>query len=214
MSSVNNKHVYVGSTKNFKRRCRRHMNLCKRGKHQHKVQALYNSTGPEFFEFDVLSEHTTKAEALEYEQAWVDYYKAHPTVWNLMNIATENVNCSMQNPEVAAKMAAAQMGKKHSSETKAKMSAAQMGRQFSDDHRANISAAQRGRKLSAAHKAKLASASSKPVYVKWANGTEMTFLSRNAAGEHIGVSGSTVGRWIEGKFTTHYKRGIDEIRYA
>jgi len=165
MSSADNKNVYVGSTKDLKSRAWKHMNACKRGKHvNYRVQALYNSVGPEFFEFDVLSEHATKAEALEYEQAWVDYYGAHPTVWNLMNIATENVNCSMTNPEVVAKRLAAV---------------------------------------------------SKPVYVKWADGREITYPSRRDAAKAIGCSEfSTLPRWLKGESTTFYKRGIDEIRWA
>jgi len=160
MTSADNKNVYVGSSKNPKYRFWRHMNLCKKNKHQHKIQALYNRIGKDDFEFDVLSEHATRAEALEHEQAWVDYYKAHPSVWNLLNLATENVS-------------------------------------------------------PAAHIAKLATARRKAVYVKWADGTEMTFPTGKAAAKHIGVSPtSTLHRWLNGKSTTFYKRGIDEVRYA
>lgn len=172
MSSADNKHVYVGSTKNLKNRSWKHMNDCKHGRHKnYRVQALYNSTGKEFFEFDVLSEHTTQADVLEYEQAWVDYYAAHPTVWNLLNIATENVNCSMNNPEVAAKMSASLKGRP-------------------------------------AH-------NRKSVYVKWADGREITYPSKEDAAKAIGCSRTgALHRWLNGKNTTFYKRGIDEIRYA
>jgi predicted GIY-YIG superfamily endonuclease len=103
MTNTDDTHIYVGSTKNYRLRCGRHMNDCKHNRHSNRhVQALYNQIGPDGFEFDAVKEFDTKAEARAAEQRWVDYYLAAPE-WQLLNIATNDVNQPSCNPEVTAK---------------------------------------------------------------------------------------------------------------
>ena len=72
-----------------------------------------------------------------------------------------------------------------------------------------------GKKHTADSKAKLAAAHSKPVYVKYADGREVTYPSRRDAAKAIGVSpSSTLLDWLKGKSTTYLNRGIDEVRWA
>ena len=119
-----------------------------------------------------------------------------------MNIATENVNNPMSNPEVAAKVAAANTGRACSATTKAKISAAITGTKRSKVTKAKMSAAMKGK-------------NDKPVYIKWADGTETEIESLTEAISLIGVSSGLVSMWCNGSSTTYTKPkyGIAEIRY-
>jgi len=185
LTNTDDTHIYIGCTKDYERRRYIHMYACKRGDHKnHHLQALYNQLGPDCFEFDAVEEHATKAEAVKAEQRWVDYYLAAPE-WQLLNIATDNVDAPMCNAEVAAKVAIAQRGKVIPAATKAKISASMKG------------------------------VNAKPIYVKWSDGTEAEFASTTEAARLLGVAKGLVSMWCNGssKSYTKPKYGIAEIRF-
>ena len=111
LTNTDDTHIYIGCTKDYERRRYIHMYACKRGDHKnHHLQALYNQLGPDCFEFDAVEEHATKAEAVKAEQRWVDYYLAAPE-WQLMNIATENVDAPIRSDQISAKISKALKGR-------------------------------------------------------------------------------------------------------
>lgn len=123
--------------------------------------------GTDNFERRTLREFATEAEALAYEAEVVtEEFCKRPDTYNMK---PGGVGGAQTDPEVLARIAAAnkgeknpQYGKKHSAETRAKLSEAlkgeknpQYGKELSAEHRANISKAKKGKKHSAEHCAKL-----------------------------------------------------------
>ena len=97
VTNTNDTHVYIGATKDFRRRKASHRCSMKRGNHRNpQVRELAKQIGKDGFEFQVLETHTTQTAAHDAEQRWVDYYDHNP-YWTLMNEAKFNVT-TVQRP--------------------------------------------------------------------------------------------------------------------
>ena len=91
ITDTQDQYVYIGSTKNFRRRKSSHRCSMKQGNHRNpQIRELVKQIGRDGFDFAVLEQHTTQAAVHDAEQRWVDYYNDHP-LWILMNQAKQNV---------------------------------------------------------------------------------------------------------------------------
>lgn len=107
---------YIGSTIDFKRRIRRHINLLKNGNHHSiKLQNNWNKYGEAAFEIKILEIVENVCDLISREQEWLD--KEEPEL-NMVLIAGLNSH----------------IGAKRSDETKNKISKALLGRKQSDEH--------------------------------------------------------------------------------
>lgn len=122
-------HYYIGSSKDYVARCRRHQNSMRRGEHDSpRVQHVFNKFG-EMPIYGLLIECRVDA-LVENEQRLLDEHVGHPMCLNLSRCA-----------EAPAR------GVKHppcTEEKKQMLRRKMLGRKFSDEHRRLISAAKRG----------------------------------------------------------------------
>jgi group I intron endonuclease len=188
---------YIGSSVNLRKRMREHRSDLKYGRHKYKaIQAAYD-LDPDDVVINVL-EHCIKPLVRHREQHYID--------------TTACIN--MYDYALVTPIS-------HSAKTRAKMSASATGKIRSKQHCQRISAAKKGKKgkkHTAEEKAKISASMkgvhTKPIYVRYQDGTEMTFATGGAAAKHIGVGSNLVLHWTKGKSTTYLKRGIAEIKYA
>lgn len=138
--------VYVGSSKEIKRRFWRHKYLLSRGKHHSRhLQSAWNKHGQEKFSFEIV--FCCDIESLVfYEQEFL----------NSLNAADDAYGYNI------LPSAKSLMGFKHSDETKLKISQIQLGRSLSSECRKKISktltghvGAWRGKRMSDEHKEKI-----------------------------------------------------------
>lgn len=80
---------YIGSSVNIQQRRDSHLQALRSNRHSNRhLQAAFNKHGETSFEFRIVQE-TTKAELLQVEQFWIDFYNAtNPKVgYNILPIA-------------------------------------------------------------------------------------------------------------------------------
>lgn len=115
INKINN-NEYIGSTIDFSRRKRTHLNLLRKGEHHSNyLQNSYNKYGEDNFEFKILEYVGEVNLLIEVEQKWLD--SNNPSL-NMTNIAGLNSH----------------LGVKRSEETKRKISESLSGRKLSKEH--------------------------------------------------------------------------------
>lgn len=139
--------VYVGSAVRVERRLADHERWLRRGDHYSKhLQSAWNKYGAESFVLS-LFQPCEKEHLLDYEQAWIDEYRAVECGYNNAPIAGSCIGREVSD-ETRAKISTRNRGRKQSPETIAKMSAAQRGRKHTPETRAKIARANLGNKRS------------------------------------------------------------------
>lgn len=86
--------VYIGSTKNYKKRIAKHKNDLIKNKHYNKyLQDSFNKFGLDNFTFTILEKVNDRLTALNLEDYWIDYYGGIETImtYNMQNNTTKNV---------------------------------------------------------------------------------------------------------------------------
>ena len=148
---------YVGSaSRSFRRRWVEHRSDLEIGKH-HSVllQRSWVKYGSSSFEFRILR-ITEPHEAVEYEQSFIDFYKAADKRYgyNIAAIAGSNIG-SRHSKQSRKKMSESHKGRTPSDETRAKLSESLKGRVFTEEHRRKLSESNKGKVLTPEHKAAL-----------------------------------------------------------
>jgi len=146
-----NKHCYIGSALNIRKRWNRHKSdLCLQKHHSLYLQRAYNKYGSVNFTFTILL-ICDKKDLLFYEQRAIDRYKPE---YNQCPVAG---NCTGHKTSEEAKRKLSEcfsgsknpnFGKKHSDETKLKISLGNKGKILSQETKDKISAKNKGRKSS------------------------------------------------------------------
>jgi len=146
-----NHHIYVGSTKDFRKRWNLHLHLLRTKKHHSPhLQAAWNKYGESSFSFHKLQFIEDKQQRLDLEQHFLD--TLHPE-YNISKLAISVEGC-VRSPETRAKISIAvrsdpnriehirKLGiKQKSAEQRAKISDAHIGMRPSDETRAKLRAA-------------------------------------------------------------------------
>jgi len=123
-----NDHIYIGSSKNLKRRFREHFRELERGKHKNsKLQNHVNKYGIGVLTIEIIEEVFEVEFLIEREQVYLDSFNPF---FNTCIIADRP------------------LGIKQSDETKRKVSLAVKGRVFSEQHKARISESLKGKRKS------------------------------------------------------------------
>jgi group I intron endonuclease len=161
------KMIYIGSTKNFRRRCNGHRYELNNGKHRSRhLQNSWNKYGQDAFEFLVLEHIWTPSDLLGREQWWIDYLRAakRGRGYNLAPVAGSTLGFKFSDA-MRANLSAIRKGKPRSpewrknigdanrgrprkpitEETRAKMSASSTGRRHTEEAKAKCGAANKGR---------------------------------------------------------------------
>lgn len=126
---------YIGSTNNFARRETKHFYNLRLGNHHcHALQAAWDKYGDQL-RF-IIIERCDVSKLIEREQWWID---KHAWFWGRMYNSSSIAGRPEHTPEVRAKIAAAQRGRKHTPEHKAKVVAALRKRRHSDETKAKMS---------------------------------------------------------------------------
>jgi group I intron endonuclease len=146
---------YVGKANDPSKRWKQHQKCARRAASGRLYYAMHKH-GFDAFDFSVVEEHESEADAYEAEAWMIEYLRSIGAA--LYNLNGGGEGGSNPSPETRAKMSAAKKGRNHSPESRAKMSEASKGRKKSDEHRANVSAAQKGRKATPETRAKLSAA--------------------------------------------------------
>jgi len=136
---IDNK-IYIGSTKNLRKRKIKHISKLNLNYHHNSfLQKDYNTYGSLKFKFDIIEECTVE-QLIEREQYYIDLYDCcNPLIGY-------NISPSSNS----------QLGFKFSKESKEKMSEAAKNRKpFSEETREKLSKANLGKKLSEEHKKKI-----------------------------------------------------------
>lgn len=183
--SVNGR-FYIGEAQSFKKRWREHKRDLRKGSqprpsghrgkwghHNKCFQEDYNRFGAEAFSYCA---YRDIADAVERHAAEVRDIRAclgsdcynisefSPPLWARKTPKEQDrirakISATILNsPAALAKMSAANVGKKATTETRAKMSAAKKGRKFQPEHKARISAALQGRVFTTETRARLSAA--------------------------------------------------------
>lgn len=144
--------VYVGSSRNVRRRIRSHQNLLQQGKHRNPfLQKVWQKHGAKQFAF-LLLEQCSPEKLIEREQFWVDALSPR---CNIALVVDNPMIGRGHTPETRSRISQAGIGRKHSEETKRELSEMMRGRKQSEETRQKLSLIRRGRKLSDEHKVKL-----------------------------------------------------------
>lgn len=145
--------LYVGHSTNIRSRRKGHTSdlNCNR-RMNGDLQDAWNKHGEDAFEFITLREMpgASVEELVEAEGELIWLYVDHVYNDNLYPDLPPSMT-----PEIAAKIGAANRGKKRSAETRAKISASKLGVPKSPEHRAKISAGLKGKTLSPETRAKI-----------------------------------------------------------
>jgi group I intron endonuclease len=149
--------LYVGSSKDLRRRWRNHLRELQSSKHSNDhLQRAFSKYGEDAFEFRILQDVASEEELIPAEQYWLDFTRCYDRRYGY-NIDPA-ADRSVISFETAAKISARIRGRVRSEETRAKMRAASVGRTFSEETRAKLSAANSGKTLPAETRTKISEA--------------------------------------------------------
>jgi group I intron endonuclease len=138
---VNDK-IYIGSSRNFKRRKQEHISELRHNRHHNNhLQNSWNKYGEYNFIFEIL-EYCSIEDLQPREQIWIDITKSYnrDVGYNIRPTA----NNSSTSEETRLKLSKLSMGRKNN-----------LGKVWTIEHRERISDSNKGRKLSEEHKEKL-----------------------------------------------------------
>lgn len=150
VNTVNNKY-YIGSTRNFKDRWRRHLNALQNNRHINKhLQNAWNKYGSDKFQFKIIENNIDHTKLLTLEQSYLNNTKIDECYnHSLCAVCPNKGKFGKDHPLYGIPLNEA---------TKLKLSKAHTGRQKSVEHRLNIAKAQLGTHRSAITKLKISKA--------------------------------------------------------
>lgn len=123
-----NQKIYIGSSKNIKKRKRDHFCRLRGDRHENDyLQKAFNRYGVDNFEFKILK-LCKEEDLLKWEQIYINNYNStnHDCGYNL----SLKVNNSIISEETGRKISKSRTGKKHSKETKEKIRNALIGHNY------------------------------------------------------------------------------------
>lgn len=126
-----NKHSYIGSAVNLRRRIRLHLNLLRKNKHHSTVlQNAFNEYDEHNFRIIILEIVHDIDMLIKTEQKWIDLDKP---IYNMTLIAGKNCHIGCKRTQKTKdKMRNAQLGKTHTEETKEKLRFINLGKKQSE----------------------------------------------------------------------------------
>lgn len=199
-----NGRVYVGSSYNIRRRWIEHRRDLRGNYHPNRhLQRAWNKYGEPAFTCVEL-EACERNDLLAREQAWID--ELRPFRHRGFNIAIDaraSGTGLSASPETRAKLSAAMLGKKKSSEHCAAISAGRKGVIFSPETRAKIGATSRGRKRPSESQARINEANSKRYIVTSPDGTVIAIKNLTLFCRNAGLDAATMSSVATGKRKGH-----------
>jgi group I intron endonuclease len=136
-----NKHIYIGSSINVKKRFNSHLNLLSKNKHFNlHLQSAWNKYGKENFVFLHVEKISTPETRLIRENKWI---KIHKPEYN--NILVNGSNYFFHSAETKEKIRQKALGRKVSDETKSKIKETCKGRVLSEETKLKISKSNKGK---------------------------------------------------------------------
>lgn len=141
--------IYVGSSRDMRKRFISHLNLLRTGKHHNQyLQNAFNKHGESNFVFEII-ESVDPNLLLDKESEWIDKLRATDKVagYNISKDPSSPMLGLTHSDESKQRMAQSQTGKKHSENTKIKISQAHLGAKFTKEHCEKISKSKLGRPL-------------------------------------------------------------------
>jgi group I intron endonuclease len=132
---LSDKYFYIGQSKNYAYRTKKHLQNLKKGRHVNK-RVLYTYKKYEMF-VPRLLERCFISELNEREQFWLDTFYGTSGCINANSLATGGGR--KMSEETKEKLRQANLGKRHSEESKKKVSIAHTGRRHSDASKKKMS---------------------------------------------------------------------------
>ena len=213
---VDNK-IYIGSTKNFKKREKSHFSRLKNKTHHSLyLQNAYNKYGQENFIFEILLIVKNQEELLRIEQTYLDEIK--PFSPNGYNISKSATNCVLHGESNGmygkTGINSPNFGKKRTLESRHKISEAHKGKVLSIETKQKLSkiASQRigiknpmyGKTRSRENREKISKARSEAIiqYDKYTGDVLNFWNSAKDCEIELGISASSIGKCCSGKAPT------------
>lgn len=222
-NKINGK-MYIGLSKNIRRRFKTHKNKLERGCHfnQH-LQNAYNKYGKESFKFKVIEKRISVEKLGQKEKYYIDKFDTVKSGYNMktggyegwkfseevkkkISKSREGMKLSQQHKEsIGAFFRGCTLKKEHRN----KISKALKGRSFTKEHKNNISAAMSGRESSFYNKYKTKETKLKASPVTKNEGVEIYNKYNNEKGysyrklaDIYNIGKTTVERIVRGEHTT------------
>jgi group I intron endonuclease len=135
-------HFYIGSSLNFNRRKRVHINLLNKGIHDNQhLQSAWNKDGSSSFDFQILKTFKTDKEVLIEEQKWLNEHIGEEYFYNISPHAR-------LDPQQARKIISEKLkgknnpmfGKTHTNEVKEKLRQMKLGKPMKQETKDKIAA--------------------------------------------------------------------------
>jgi hypothetical protein len=200
--NLENQRVYVGQSKNVRRRLNAHRSCLLLGNHKNNyLQRAFDKYGEDKFVFRSV-EYCEVENLTEREEYWIGRFNSMSTSrgYNLSRAKTHGGH----SEETRAKMSMAAKGKVLSKETRAKLSEAFKGKTHSEEARAKMCISQKGRTHSEESRAKMGAAHKGNKYCLGKTHSEEVRAAISAAGKGRIVSKETRAKLSEaGKGRTH-----------
>lgn len=219
--NIKNGKVYIGKTKNLKRRWVEHQReLNKNHHHNQHLQAAWNKYGAKAFQFKIL-EHCSIDQLNEREKNHIPFYRARGLAYNLKDGGEGGANPSEEtrrklsaagrnrSEATLRRMSEIHKGISPSEETRRKLSQALKGRTTSEETRHKLSAANKGkrrnvgREINEITKKKIAEANAKYFIVTSPEGIEFTIKGLNRFCRENNLSPSNMSKIANGKQSLH-----------
>lgn len=129
--------IYVGKTKNYRKRVNQHLSAARRGgAGSFYLHRAINKYGVDNFTFNILQSFENEEDCFSAEKYWISYFGSSDSDlgYNL-TIGGEGATGSKRSEETKQKLRNSKLGKKRSEEDKAKISLGRMGIIFSESHK-------------------------------------------------------------------------------
>lgn len=137
-NKTNNK-IYIGSSKNIRKRWKAHRNLLRSGKHYNEyLMAAYNKYGSENFIWETI-EFTNISNLQDREQYWINFFESYNREkgYNLCPKAYSSLGIK-HTDESRRNMSLSHLGNKHSLESRKKISESQYKTVYQFDLKGNF----------------------------------------------------------------------------
>ena len=208
---INNK-VYIGQSKNIKKRFSYHRSALNRNNHDNDLlQNDWNKYGQDYFEFNIIVE-CEEHKLNELEREYINEYKSCDFSYNMTFGKDEN-GAEIYTEETKKKMSEVRKGKQHTEETKKKISESKMGHEVREETRKKISESKTGYNHTEETKKKMSknhpdfSGSKNPkanmVICIYPNGTQTEPMCIKELAQYLGLDRGIVGRIINNSEIYH-----------
>ena len=195
---INNK-VYIGQSKNIKKRFNYHRSALNRNNHDNDLlQNDWNKYGQDYFEFNIIVE-CEEHKLNELEREYINEYKSCDFGYNMTFGKDEN-GAEIYTEEAKKKMSEAKKGKHHTEETRKKISESKMGYNHTEETK---------KKMSKNHSD--FSDSKNPKALKliciYPDGTQTDIMTQKELAEYLRINRTTVDKILKSGQPYNPRRG-------